>query len=432
MPKNNTTKKSPRTGKTVRPELSKYAEYIRAKANQLLQVMGTSPLNPEELDDETLFELDPIGIIAESFGQILEYLKNTNRELTIAKDQLQAIFNATGVGISIIDKDFKIINCNERQRDLLVDKTVGDIRGRYCYEVYCNKESPGLDCPAIDTMATGRSVVIRDVEKKGNYFQIITSPFKDSEGNIIGAIEVLLNINEKKKTQELYHRAEKLMALGQLSAGIAHELNTPLGCILGYARLMLKDKGLDERQLERLSVIVEQAKRGSAIIKGLLSFARQTASTSKEIELKEHDIKEVILGVLKMLGSEIDKREIEVVTELKDMPPIKIDRRQIEQVLINLILNAIQAIDKKGRIEIRTGSSGGFLKIEIQDNGPGIREDIKDKIFDPFFTTKPVGQGTGLGLSICAGVISEYKGTITADNIEKGGALFTITLPILS
>lgn len=177
----------------------KYARYIRDKVNQLLQVMGTFPLKPEELDDETLLDLDPIGIIADSFGQILEHMRETNRELTMARDQLQAIFDATGVGISIIDNDLRIINCNEKQKELLVDKSLGDVRGRHCYEVYCSKESPGLDCPAIDTLATGRSVVVREVEKKGNHFQIVTSPFKDSDGNIVGAIEVLLNINEKKK-----------------------------------------------------------------------------------------------------------------------------------------------------------------------------------------------------------------------------------------
>lgn len=406
----------------------KYARYIRDKVNQLLQVMGTFPLKPEELDDETLLDLDPIGIIADSFGQILEHMRETNRELTMARDQLQAIFDATGVGISIIDNDFRIINCNEKQRELLVDKSLGDVRGRHCYEVYCGKGSPGLDCPAIDTLATGRSVVVREVEKKGNHFQIVTSPFKDSDGNIVGAIEVLLNINEKKKTQELYHRAEKLVALGQLSAGIAHELNTPLGSILGYARLMMKDKNLDETQRERLSVIAEQAKRGSAIISGLLSFARQSNSALKDAQ--KEDINAVISDVLKMLGTEMEKRNIKLIAEFKKLPPVKMDRRQMEQVIINLLLNAVQALDKDGWIKIRTGCGGGFLKIEIEDNGPGIGDDIKDKIFEPFFTTKPVGQGTGLGLFICSGIVSEHGGSIHVESSEEGGALFTITLPL--
>ena len=114
----------------------KYIEYIWEKVNQLLQVMGTLPLKPEELDDETLLDLDPLGIIAGSFEQVLAHLKETNRELTITHNQLQAIFDATGVGISIIDREFRILRYNEKQRALLVDDGVGEVTGRYCREVY--------------------------------------------------------------------------------------------------------------------------------------------------------------------------------------------------------------------------------------------------------------------------------------------------------
>lgn len=532
---------------------SRYVRYIRDKVNQLLQVMGTLPLNPEELDDNTLLDFDPIGIVAVAFDQVLDHLRETNRELVIARDELQAIFDATGVGISIIDMDFKIIKCNEKQRELLVDSDISDIEGRYCYDVYCSKESPGLDCPAIDTMATGRSVIIREVEKKGKHFQIVTTPFKDSEGNTVGVIEVLLDITEKKKAedaekmqrgfylaeksklatvieslsdglfvtdkegtiisfnnaasritgysatevaglpydrflrmlsdslpaiemnkntemniqtrdgrqltlsvtsalvknsegedigkvftfrditeekqrQEVYHRTEKLVALGQLSAGIAHEMNTPLGSILGYARLLLKNKKLDAQQKERLEIIAEQAKRSSAIIKGLLNFARQSNPSLRN--LKDTGINNILMDVLKLLRTEIEKHGINVLTDFKETPAIKLDVRQMEQAMLNIILNAIQAVKNNGEIRIKTFAENNSIKIEVSDNGQGIPEDVKPRIFDPFFTTKPVGEGTGLGLSISAGIISEHGGSIDVESTEGNGATFTITLPV--
>ncbi|MEJ2688888.1 MAG: PAS domain-containing protein [Deltaproteobacteria bacterium] len=135
-------------------------KYIRDKVNDLLSVMGTKPLCKEELDDNTLIELDPIGIIARSFEQILEHQKETNRRLTVAKDQLQAVFDTVGVCISIIDEDMRIVSCNEKQKDLLVSPNTKVI-GRHCYEIYCGRGSPSLDCPAVETLATGKPVFIR-------------------------------------------------------------------------------------------------------------------------------------------------------------------------------------------------------------------------------------------------------------------------------
>jgi PAS domain S-box-containing protein len=531
----------------------KYSAYIRDKVNQLLLVMGSSPLRPEELDDETLLDLDPLGIITDSFKQVLDHLKETNQELTLAHKSLQAIFDATGVGISIIDRDFRILKYNEKQRSLLVDDGIGDVSGRYCHEVYCNKPSPDIDCPAVDTMETGRPVIVREAAKKGKHFQIVTTPLKDGEGTIIGAIEVLLDISDTKRArdaekeqrgfylteksklaailqslseglfvadsrgtivsfnnaaaritgyseaevlgldcgrffsllsrgtdaipaehnlsnrefsvvsrnnrhlslsmssvslqdgsgnysgqvysfrdiseeklrQENHYRTEKLVALGQLSAGIAHELNTPLGSILGYARLLMKERDRTREEQERLEIIAEQAIRGSAIIKRLLNFARQSAP-----ELADTDINEVITDSLKILGEEIEKRRITVVKELGAAPLLRADKRQIEQVIINMLLNAIQAMTGGGEIRISTSRNGHAVSIGIRDNGPGIPRDVRTRIFDPFFTTKPIGEGTGLGLSICAGIVSTHGGTIQVESEEGNGASFLITLPL--
>ena len=531
----------------------KYSVYIREKVNQLLQVMGSSPLKPEELDDETLLDLDPLGIIAGSFKQVLDHLKDTNRELTITHESLQAIFDATGVGISIIDRDFRILKYNEKQRALLVDDGIGDVTGKFCHEVYCNKPSPDIDCPAVDTMETGRPVIVREAAKKGKHFQVVTTPLKDGEGNIMGVIEVLLDISdtkrardaereqrgfylteksklatilqslseglivtdkrgtiisfnnaaesitgypeaevlgldrerffdmlslderavkrqerlvnrecsarsrdnrrltlslssvplqdgsgnysgqvysfrdisEEKQRQENHYRTEKLAALGELSAGIAHELNTPLGSILGYARLLMRERALPPEDRERLEIIAEQAIRGSAIIKRLLNFARQSTP-----EFADTDINAVIADSLKVLGEEIGKRRISVTTELGAVPLLRADKRQIEQVIINVVLNALQAVAAGGQVLIRTSSKDHAVVIGVHDTGPGIPRDVRTRIFDPFFTTKPFGEGTGLGLSVCAGIVSAHGGAIQVESEEGSGASFLITLPV--
>jgi signal transduction histidine kinase len=238
------------------------------------------------------------------------------------------------------------------------------------------------------------------------------------------------DITEEKQRQEVYYRTEKLVALGQLSAGIAHELNTPLGSVLGYARLLMKEGGLSPQAKERLDIIAEQAKRGSTIIKGLLNFARQSDPALRDV--RDTDINAVVTDVVNILSTEAGKRAITVRTELRPLPVIKADRRQMEQVILNMVLNSFQAMHQGGEIRIRSSAGARFLKIVIEDDGPGIPHDIRTRIFDPFFTTKPVGEGTGLGLSICAGIVSEHGGSIEVESGEGKGATFVITLPVRS
>ncbi|HAY21358.1 MAG TPA: hypothetical protein DCY27_04170, partial [Desulfobacterales bacterium] len=235
----------------LRDENVRYARYIREKTNQLLEVMGTQPLRPEEFDDSELLSLDPIGIIAGSFSQVYEYLNQTISDLSEARDELQAIFDATGVGISIIDQDFTIIKCNEKQRELLVDKQMDNVCGSHCYEVYCLKNGPGLDCPAVDTFATGRPVVVSEVRKKDKYFQLVTTPYaKDEHGAVTRVIEVALDITARKKAEE---EIEKLNAdlttraielenakreMESFSYSVSHDLRTPLTVISGYCQVI--------------------------------------------------------------------------------------------------------------------------------------------------------------------------------------------------
>lgn len=404
--------------------------YVRDKVNQLLSMMGTRPLDPAELDDTTLLDIDPIGIIAESFGQVLEHLEETNRKLIYTKDQLQAVFETAGVCISIVDPELRIINCNQMQRDLLVsDLNEKEFVGRYCYEVYCGNDSPALYCPAIETIETGRSVFIREIKKKGRYFQIVTSPLRDRDGTLKAVVEVSIDVTEKKRAEEGMRQAERLSAIGLLGAGVAHEINTPLGNILGYAKVLLQEQGMSPEQREKLQVIVEQAKKGSEIIKGLLNFSRQSRPTFKAVSLNE-----LVLKVLHGLSTQIERQGVTVVRNLRTVPPVVADPLQVGQVVSNLLVNALHSLERRsgGTISIENRIKDDFVELRIIDNGPGIPEKILPMIFDPFFTTKPVGEGVGLGLSICSGIIRDHGGTIRAESEPGGTTVFTFGLPVVS
>lgn len=415
--------KSEKAGQDTKKVLYRY---IRDKVNQLLEIMGTKPLKEEELDERTIVEFDPIGIIAESFKEILEHLREKNLQLQQARDYLQGVFDTVGVGISIVDKDLRIIKCNERQKELLVRDT-DNVEGRHCYEVYCGIDSPPLICPAIETIERNREVFLKEVTKKGKVFQINTSPLKDREGKIMGVVEVSVDITDKKKTEEALHQAEKLAAVGRLAAGIAHELNNPLGNIIGYAKLLLKTGNLGDYEREKLSVIIEQAEKGSEIIRGLLEFSHE-----RPLELKRVFINDFIERVLSTMAHIIESSGIKVFKYLNDIPPVEVDQKQIEQVLHNILLNAVQALEgrKDGIIEIRTSGLDSTVQISISDNGPGIPREHLSLIFDPFFTTKPPGKGTGLGLSISLEIIKKHGGSIWVESESGKGTTFHIILPV--
>ncbi len=236
---------------------------------------------------------------------------------------------------------------------------------------------------------------------------------------------IIKNINDKKQMEQQIAQADKLAALGELSAGVAHEINNPLGIILGYTQLMLKeDSGFEED----LKIIEKHVKNCKDVVSDLLSFARKGSLKKSRV-----DVTKVIDEVIKFLANHTDFRNVEIQMEGVEQKPLMIygNEQELAQVIINLLINACHAVKKEGRIEIETqqGADGQIL-ITVKDNGTGIRKKHFPRIFDPFFTTKPVGQGTGLGLSVGYGIIHRHGGDITARNRETKGAAFTIRLPM--
>jgi len=267
-----------------------------------------------------------------------------------------------------------------------------------------------------------------------SYQQIVT----DKQALQTAHAEVLdLNETLEKRVQErtdalLQHEkqmahADRLASIGQLSAGIAHEINNPLGIIQGYTQLLLRGETADTQRHEDLSTILKHAKNCKAIVEDLLNFARRSKPTAEVV-----NIHEVIDDALIFLEHRSKTPDIQIDKQYQaDIPSLRIDEKKIKQVLINLVMNAKHAVGEKGRIAIYTAydADAGQVLIRVKDSGYGIEPKHLKRIFDPFFTTKPTGEGTGLGLAVSYGIVKSHGGDIEVNSTPGSGTEFRVLLP---
>lgn len=235
--------------------------------------------------------------------------------------------------------------------------------------------------------------------------------------------------NEIREMQTHLIQQEKLASLGKLAAGIAHEINNPLGGILIYGHLLLEEMKKEDPHYDNLAKIVKETTRCKDIVKGLLQFARP-----KEPDVTQIDVNATLDNALSLLESQAIFQNITIKRQYQDdLPPVVADRSQLQQVFINIILNAADAMNGKGTLTLKTAISERepFINISISDTGHGIEKGDKSRLFEPFFTTKEVGAGTGLGLSICYSLIQKHKGTIKVESEVGKGSTFTVKLPLM-
>lgn len=231
--------------------------------------------------------------------------------------------------------------------------------------------------------------------------------------------------NNKKLEMQLQH-SERLAFVGELSAGIAHELNEPLGRILGFAQLVKKNGSLTEQQDTDIDRIIKASLYTREIIKKLMLFSRQMPRQINAVNLNT-----IVQSILYFIDIRFQSRGIKIVERLdQHLPVIEADSVQISQVLVNLITNAIHAMAGGGKITIATKRKQNQVSLVVSDTGSGMSNEVKEKIFEPFYTTKPVGQGTGLGLSVVQGIVEEHKGKILVSSNPGKGSRFEIVLPL--
>jgi two-component system NtrC family sensor kinase len=221
-------------------------------------------------------------------------------------------------------------------------------------------------------------------------------------------------------------QSERLASLGLLAAGVAHEINNPIGAVLALTALTLEDMPESHPDRENLTEVLKQSERCRGIVKGLLDFSRQSRGNMQPLDLNT-----LIKDTLSLIGKQSLFFNIQVVQDLDlELPAVIGDRSQLQQVFMNLLINAVQAMDEKGTITVVTRGSGEErVEVRISDTGHGIPPGQIDKIFDPFFTTKESGCGTGLGLSIVYGIVTTHRGTISVESEAGKGSTFTIRLP---
>jgi signal transduction histidine kinase len=250
----------------------------------------------------------------------------------------------------------------------------------------------------------------------------------NEKGEVSGTVIVVRDVTQQKRMEEQLILTDRLASIGELSSGIAHELNNPLTSVIGFSQLLMQGD-IPDNIKEDLGIIYSEAQRAAVIVKNLLTFARKHAPVT---QLSQVNI--VVEDVLRLRTYEEKVNNIEVEKHLAlDVPEIMMDPFQIQQVFLNIIVNAEFAMleaHQRGKLIITTEKVDGMVKITFTDDGPGITEANLKRIFNPFFTTKEVGKGTGLGLSICHGIVTEHGGKIYVRSVQGQGATFVVELPL--
>jgi signal transduction histidine kinase len=367
---------------------------------------------------------------------MLDFLKIRNQELAVAsklarevsnslKSQtkmVERILSTTPNAVLVVNKNLKIILANRAfysafKRKKVETKSVAEV-------------IPEFDWPEVilKAFAGKRSVISFELKQKLSDKERIFS------ANIMkmGQDEVLLLINditEERQEQEKMYLTDRLASVGEMAAGVAHELNNPLTTVIGLSQLLLEED-MNKNVKEDLEAICSEGQRAAGIVKNLLTFARKHAQNRLPVQIND-----IVRDVLALRAYEHKVNDIHVVTRLDArLPEIIVDRFQIHQAFLNIVLNAEQAMalsHNKGNLSVITTKYQGNIRISFSDDGPGIPGENMHKLFSPFFTTKEVGKGTGLGLSICYGIITNHGGRISAESEPGNGATFIVELPII-
>jgi two-component system NtrC family sensor kinase len=303
--------------------------------------------------------------------------------------------------------------------------------GRCCYEALFGRISPCPECRVAETMQNAKSATraLRLAETGGEAkeWEISTYPILDDAGGVAQVVLFEADVTERHHLEANLAQSEKLAAVGQLAAGVAHEINNPLTAVIANAQLMQRSLPPDSEMQESVELILIAGSRAAQVVRNLLDFARK-----EQYRFDRTEINETIRKTLELVQHEVVSRSIVVKFDPDpDLPRIMASGDHLQGVWLNLVLNAFDALaGEPGEIRVSTRHQDRVVQVMIEDTGKGIPADILPRIFEPFFTTKLPGQGTGLGLSVCHQIIKQHNGQILAESEIGRGTRFTVTLPI--
>lgn len=413
--------------------------------------------NEELLEDFLRLKPPNVRVLEATISRLFSDMIRFMEEYLLDKHQLEmiqgiveSIFSSIQDRVMVLQPNMKIVDANDAMLETL-GQPKEDILGKFCYQVShwsvapCNEK--GLDCPLMESRETGHpAYAIHEHFDRNNQTrtcEITVVPLKNGEGEVELLIEIMRDITDELERRveqrtrfltdnltRLIHE-DKMIALGKLVASSVHEINNPLSGIHALARLV--QQGLEagvpsEEDLKQyryyLQLIDTESARCSAIVSNLLSFARQ-----QKLEVKYFQLNELIHKIALLFGHKMQLQKVELRLELlEELPKMLGDPGQIQQCLVNLVFNAMEAMPEGGILTIRTNweESKNFIRLEVEDTGCGIPDEMMSRIFEPFFSTKNLEKGVGLGLSVVYGIIKEHQGAIFVKSERGKGSNFII------
>jgi two-component system NtrC family sensor kinase len=364
-------------------------------------------------------------------GRLYRQLRVKADELERMREFSENILESLNDGLAVVDRDDRIVRWNRRLEELYgvrhehaVARRLDEIFEPGFLEVLRKARADSPEGAAFYRVP----LVTRHDGTRRLLVNVATTPLRDSDGAIAGTIVIIEDISARVQLEEQLQISEKMASIGLLAAGVAHEVNTPLTGISSFTQMLLQGADADDPRTKVLEKIERQTFRAAKIVNGLLNLARPAQVDSGPVDLHA-----VINDVLALLDHQFRTGSIQVRKELSASPiVVQGIEYKLQQVFLNLFLNARDAMPKGGWLSVITRVDGATAGVEIGDTGSGISAEQLSRIYDPFFTTKEIGKGTGLGLSITYGIVQEHAGTITCDSSLGKGTRFTLALPLAS
>lgn len=350
-------------------------------------------------------------------------------KLELNQQYLKNILHTTDSAIMMVDENERFIAWN-KGAERIFGYTEEEVIGKPSSFLLPEGEKYQEELKQIQEEVKKGHTKILETERKTKDGRILSvklsvSSLPGSNGSYSGRSIIIKDYTEYKKLQAQIDQSEKLAVIGQLAAGVAHEIGNPLASISSLVQI-LQRKSQDPFLTEQLSYIKENIDRISKIVRELVDFSRPPS-----YEKAMHDITDIVKTALGIVKYDKRVKNVKFETELKEeLPTINVAADQLLQVFVNILINALDAIEGNGIIKVKTDSDEEYIYVEITDNGCGMDEKTMEKIFDPFFTTKEVGKGTGLGLSVSYGIVKQYSGEILVKSKVNEGSTFTVKLPI--
>jgi PAS domain S-box-containing protein len=398
-------------------------DYIRAKVNELLEVVGTRTLRPEELDDQSLIIFDPIGIVATTFRHVLDNVRATNRQLHAAHSEIQAIFDTVGSALLVVDVQRRIISLNKQASRLLIGHD-GDVIGHTCSQVLCDEDPAPENCVFLQSMKSRREAMIRGRRLREKYFDVIAGPIFDENGEISHVVMAYHDVTESRRVEQMK---------SEFVSTAAHELRTPLATIIGYADLLLSNpKETRNKAQEYLALIIARAEHLSHIVSDLLDVSRIEAGEGLKMIFEPCRLDRLCEEAACAHQALQDRHPIEFDFP-KEGVVIEGDRFALMQVIENLLSNAIKYSPKGSSIRIGLAPGPDCCELVVADQGIGMSKEQVEHIFEKFYRaniSNAAIPGTGLGMTIVKYLVDAHHGRIAVDSAPGVGTTVRVRFPL--